>query len=593
MIEVEKCYYINLEHRLDRKTHVERQIKKTSLAEKTYRYKAVEGAFVDATRINSDLLSTRGVRDLSSNICVAWGLSLTQGALGLIMTHLNIYSEIISTNKNLLIIEDDVSVVENFDEEFDKILSELPHDFDICYLGYCDSKFDKNYYSENLCIPSGQITCLPALIISPSGAAKLKSFIRDIDHQIDTFIYSNLYRMKAFASSKKLFKTDTVFDSDIQGNKNMEKKYKNLKSFEDIEIHSLMCHKDVSYGINCLKSLIRYEEFSGMQIIIHDDGSLTREDKEILCDISDRLSVIDREYADSHILNLIRDKPNCINYRIKESNINLWHKIKLFDYYYFSKTKKILGLDSDLLFLRRPEEAIKYISKGVGFYFPDNQSAYSFNEPKDEIETLEKVNTGLIYIPGENFYDLDSIENALSNLIRNATNYFPSWIEQSAFAHMFYKIGGFKCLDPKTHKIPYFQTVDHSTDECLHFVSYPPVREKYSEFIALSGLEQSEFVFDFDFYTKYQSKEIPVSLTFNKAKGYYLVEFKWGIGRVGIEALDHSFIVKKNSQEVEYKFQSGENGFFIIQDFEKVTEILHTYDWYGEKDWRKLDLNYE
>jgi GR25 family glycosyltransferase involved in LPS biosynthesis len=205
MQEIEKCYYINLEHRLDRKANIERQMQTLDLAKKTFRYKAVEGAFVNAEKFKGDLLSERGIDDLSSNACKVWGLSLTQGALGLILTHINIYNEIILNDKNFLIIEDDVRIAENVDSELKKVLLELPDNFDICYLGYCNTPFDKKPYSENLSIPFGQLSCTPALIISPSGAAKVKSFIKNIDHQIDTFLYSNFHRLNVFISNKKLF----------------------------------------------------------------------------------------------------------------------------------------------------------------------------------------------------------------------------------------------------------------------------------------------------------------------------------------------------------------------------------------------------
>ena len=318
---------------------------------------------------------------------------------------------------------------------------------------------------------------------------------KEIDFTIDNRVLDLSDKALLHATGKQFNKEKTIYHFNSFTN-TMNRKVDKMKAFldsnfyringfDDIEIHSLMCHRDISYGVNCLKSLIRYEEFSRMQIVIHDDGSLTTEDKEILYKISDRLSVIDRKYADSQILNFIKDKPNCINYRIKESPINTLHKIKLFDYYYFSKTKKILGLDSDLLFLKKPDDVIKHISANTGFYFPDYQNAYSFNEPKDEIKTLEKVNTGLICILGESNYSLDLIENALSNLIRNGVNHRCQWIEQSAFAHMFCELGGFECLDPKIYRLPYFQPVDRSTAECLHFVNYPPVREKYKEFVTL------------------------------------------------------------------------------------------------------------
>ena len=104
----------------------------------------------------------------------------------------------------------------------------------------------------------------------------------------------------------------------------------------------------------------------------------------------------------------------------------------------------------DLLFINKPLDIIDMINKNIPFYFPDIQNSYSFNDPTNEVPVLEKVNTGVFYIPNQNFYNIEHIEFALSNLLKNGINYFPSCIEQSAYAHMFLKLG-FKSLSEEKY----------------------------------------------------------------------------------------------------------------------------------------------
>lgn len=361
-------------------------------------------------------------------------------------------------------------------------------------------------------------------------------------------------------------------------------------NMDNIEIHTLICKKDIILAINNFKSLCKFEEFSSMSIFLHDDGSLNSTDKEILISAISNSSVIDRKTADAEISQYLVDHPLCAKFRLIDSHIHLWHKIKLFDYFFFSKTKKILGMDTDLLFMRKPESVIKFLRENIPFYFPDLQNAYCFNEPKTEIPIIDKVNTGLMYIPSESFYNLDSIECALTNLLRGDINYFPSWIEQSAFAHMFYKDGNYKVLDPLKYRIPYFQSVDIDSIECLHFVSYPAVRELYETYTKYLNIESGTEIYNKNFIAEFEDKKIPLQIKVHTNNHMCIFSYVWDIESVGQLALDHHIRLEMSDDSpITYKFQSNRSGFFFVPITTRKVSLFHTYDWYGRTDWKLLD----
>lgn len=363
----------------------------------------------------------------------------------------------------------------------------------------------------------------------------------------------------------------------------------NKENFKDLEIHSLICNRDVVMAINNFKSLQKFDEFKDVIIYLHDDGSLSGIDKDLLSKISN-VVFIERVWADTEIEKFLVNHPKCKEYRLGGGKINLWHKIKSFDYFYFSKTKKVLGMDTDLLFMRRPEEVINLINQNTPFYYPDIQSAYCYNEPKDEIPTLRNVNTGLIFIPSGDYYDIDAIENALSNLIRNGVNYFPSWIEQSAFAHMFYVNGKYVSLPIEKYRIPYFQNVDIELVECLHFVSYPAVRDTYQEYIDYLKFDGGLLVYEKSFKVDFKEHQIPLDISIFKHEEYLSLKYYWGLEKTNQKFLDHFFRINIDNDVIEKRFQSNKTGFFIFKTTNNPIKIEHTYSWYEDVNWEVIDM---
>jgi hypothetical protein len=250
---------------------------------------------------------------------------------------------------------------------------------------------------------------------------------------------------------------------------------------DDLEIRILICKRDIEMGLNMVKSLRRYSLFKYIPIYFHDDGSLDGDDKRILLEFENS-HIIDRTYADITILELLKDYPSCKKYRFDNVKIFTNLKMKLFDFYFLSKSKNILCIDSDVLFLNDPKTILNLINYSTPFYFPDFQNSYSFTK-KSKIDVLGNVNTGLFYIPTKHHYDINAIESALNDLFTFGLKNV-GWIEQSAYSHMFYKDGRYIKLDEEKYKIPTNSMKDMDRDmESLHFVGHPPIRKLYKDFL--------------------------------------------------------------------------------------------------------------
>ena len=198
---------------------------------------------------------------------------------------------------------------------------------------------------------------------------------------------------------------------------------------------------------------------------------------------------------------------------------------------------------------------------------------------------MDRVNTGIIYIPSEDHYDINSIEYALSNLIKNNINYFPAWIEQSAFAHMFFTNGMYVSLSDSKYRIPFFQKINLKEVECLHFVSYPETRKLYPQYFKYILLKKSSPVYTKDFSINFNNIIIPLTVSIKKLDNQLLIEFHWLLKNTEQSFLDHVFKIN----DTLFHFQSEEYNFFIIDCKNSVLKIEHSYDWFGQNDWQILD----
>jgi hypothetical protein len=262
----------------------------------------------------------------------------------------------------------------------------------------------------------------------------------------------------------------------------------NTDNFKDLEIHTLLGSRQISYCLNMIKSICKYDEFKDIPIILHDDGTLTDDDVKILKNKIVNCKIIRRDYADFKIINNLKEYENCKKYRLFESRTNIFYKLKLFDYFYFSDSKKILCIDTDIIFLKKPNSLIELIKNNTPFFFPDLTNAYSILLGERYFPILNRVNTGIIFIPSDIYYNIDFIEYALSKIFINSNNFSPESIEQTSYAHMMYEVGGYTELPCDKYKFPFFQEFNLSDVEAVHIVNHKPARMLYDYYVSLSKI---------------------------------------------------------------------------------------------------------
>ena len=211
-----------------------------------------------------------------------------------------------------------------------------------------------------------------------------------------------------------------------------------LEKKSHFEVHILTCEKDFINAMWCLKTF--YHFFNKRPpLVIHDDGSLSKESIYEFERHFVKCKVIAREDADREVNKILKNYEYCLKYRFNRFMI---HSIKLFDSLVCTEENGFLILDSDVLFFRRPDEMISCIDNNQGFFMEDFQNAYSFETDHIfkllGIKVRDKVNTGIVFFPNKNIFDFNLVESFLKEAYCQD---YPkkSWLEQTAFGLLFSK----------------------------------------------------------------------------------------------------------------------------------------------------------
>jgi GR25 family glycosyltransferase involved in LPS biosynthesis len=599
---MEKIIIINLEKDKLRKNDMELEMKKHNILNYNF-FTATDGYNLDYDNINKSIISDAGLNQIL-NKEQRYGLTLTPGGAGL---YYSLY-HIIDTYKDeddIIIFEDDISLSENFVADLKAAYENKPDNYDVLYLG-SHSRQNINNVDDNLNahefikLNDIQINGTFSMILSKKGREKIKQYCFPAnDTQIDTVLYLNFDKINCYHINKSIaFFKENTYESNIQTNTNV---FTSL--FKDLEIHILICNKDFAMGMESIQSLLAFNEFKNVKIYYHDDGSLSPVQTQILKD--QNFNVFNKDEVFDTIQNKIKQYEFCSKYRCMNKPYSFWHKIKLFDYFLLSKTKRILGLDTDILFMNKPENIIKLIKERKSFYMPDCSSSYCFNGiVNTHLEgVLYNVNTGIMYIDNESDYDINLIEEGLRHIIINDVNYFPSWIEQSAFAYMFSKLKKYTCLNINNYKFPYFHSFDVNAIEALHFVSYPPCRDMWKQYVDILNFKhlkpsslidsiETNVIFNLINPIHKDSRHIVDYNTliglnikiYNLNVEYIQISFEWNLP----EGKKLSHIFKINDSE--HCYGSEKNGTFYILKNKEPIHVYHTYEWYGNMNWQFIKI---
>jgi glycosyl transferase family 25 len=203
-------YIINLEKDKDRWKNVCMEMKKSNI--------------VDFNRIDAVYGKKLSKDQLERNTTTFGRLFSTLPTIGTAMSHIKSWETIVAeNNQNSLIFEDDVILEPNFQEKLNTILTHVPKDFDILYLG-CDlsnydnkdtrlhsimksilgTKYKKNHkkINKSIFVPESPLA-LHSYILSKNGARKLLNIVRKtkIYSHIDYMLLREGKDLKVYASN--------------------------------------------------------------------------------------------------------------------------------------------------------------------------------------------------------------------------------------------------------------------------------------------------------------------------------------------------------------------------------------------------------
>ncbi|MEI8349916.1 MAG: hypothetical protein WCI77_07160 [Candidatus Omnitrophota bacterium] len=162
----------------------------------------------------------------------------------------------------------------------------------------------------------------------------------------------------------------------------------------DVEIHTLLCRKDIYPYLAAIKSFLAF--YDNVRVIVHDDGTLTVGGKKLLREHIRGVKVINRQEADRRVKKRLSGKKQCLMYR--EKCPNFFQEI---DYFIFSSTDKIISFDSDVLFFKYPREIVDWITgiqSVIKYNFELRAGVFPINilNPSFPFPLLAGFNSGLV-----------------------------------------------------------------------------------------------------------------------------------------------------------------------------------------------------
>ncbi|NJN59088.1 MAG: hypothetical protein HC879_17115 [Leptolyngbyaceae cyanobacterium SL_5_9] len=180
------------------------------------------------------------------------------------------------------------------------------------------------------------------------------------------------------------------------------------------EIHVLTYEKD---WLNLIWALKTFYHYSGRRyaLCIHDDGTLTADNRATLQHHFPNARIIDRPTADQDVLAKLADYPRCLEFR-KTNHLSP----KVFDFAAYLESDRMLLLDSDVLFFAEPTALLQQIEDSnyrLNTVNGDVSSAYTVDpaivQQKFGFEVIDRFNSGLGLIHKDSL-NFDWIEEFLA-----------------------------------------------------------------------------------------------------------------------------------------------------------------------------------
>jgi len=207
-----------------------------------------------------------------------------------------------------------------------------------------------------------------------------------------------------------------------------------------LEVHNLVCHRDISIALTCLTSLLATSQ-EKLQIIVHDDGSLTDEDQTLIRASLPNSTLMSRDQADRELAIVLDRLPT-----LRQARLKLPHLLKVLDVPMLCRRDHVCLVDSDVFFLRAHRglfEISKARSVCARFMF-DSRTCHGFRLkdfwPLGPVSPIARLNSGLFCIK-RNVIDFDWVEAVCSRVGLSQILQHRSWFEQGLWAVIAARVG--------------------------------------------------------------------------------------------------------------------------------------------------------
>ncbi len=227
-----KIYVINLDRSQERLKNIDQQLKSYNL--KYTRFAAVDGYDINLTnKSNGDLGTGRDIKNKNYKLDSKYEYEiqtnygklthkpttpiLTAGELGCSCSHLHILQNIVKNNiKYSLILEDDITLTNNFRNKFQKSLKSVPNNWKFIYLHTNNSKGKQltkiNDFVSKFEADGKAVWSTAAYLITLEGAKTILDKLKKFNVAID-----NSYHMMHNKKYMDMYKfTNNLIDSDLR-----------------------------------------------------------------------------------------------------------------------------------------------------------------------------------------------------------------------------------------------------------------------------------------------------------------------------------------------------------------------------------------
>lgn len=233
-----------------------------------------------------------------------------------------------------------------------------------------------------------------------------------------------------------------------------------------MEVASIVGNRQVELAVLCLGSLLRHSA-DDLRLRLHDDGTLTEEDREHLTSELRAPEIVLRAEADERAATFLARHPALHEFR--RGNVMA---LKLIDTVMYAG-EEMAYCDSDILFLRPFTGLYGQLREtGAGAVFmKDWQNAFSLRSwhllRYPELRLPRRTNAGLMAFRTAGF-DLDLLEWYVA---KPEFQFSPVWMEQTAWGLLAMRVGC-RVLDPRQAAIPRPGEVPRKERRvALHFTS--------------------------------------------------------------------------------------------------------------------------